>query len=85
MTSFKEAYDKVERRIEDRYGIPVSISDVLDPNTGDFDGVNLAAIQALARRTETLQAENAELRAQNRVLRERLDRLEALVTDGAKQ
>lgn len=41
MTSFKEAYDKVERRIEDRYGIPVSISDVLDPNTGDFDGVKI--------------------------------------------
>jgi hypothetical protein len=41
MTGYKEAYDLVERRIEDRYGIPVSISDVLDPNTGDFDGVRI--------------------------------------------
>lgn len=53
-------------------------------NTGDFDGVNLAAIQALdaqvqemrdqrandARRIEALEAENAELR-------ERLERIEA--------
>jgi hypothetical protein len=36
--SFKEAYDLVERRIEDRYGIGVAISDVQHPNTGDFDG-----------------------------------------------
>ena len=35
---FKEAYDAVERLIEARWGIPVIISDVLDPNTGDFDG-----------------------------------------------
>lgn len=41
MTDFKEAYDRVERRIEDRYGIPVSISDVVDPNTGDFDGTRI--------------------------------------------
>ena len=41
MTPFKEAYDKAERRIEDVYGIPVSISDVLDPNTGDFNGVQI--------------------------------------------
>ena len=27
--------------IEDRYKIPVYISDVLDPNTGDFDGVKI--------------------------------------------
>jgi hypothetical protein len=38
---FKQAFDRVERRIEDRYGIPVSISDVLDPNTGDFDGMKI--------------------------------------------
>jgi hypothetical protein len=44
-------------------------------NMSDFDGVNLAAIQALTRRTEALQAENAELRA-------RLERLEALVARG---
>ena len=41
MTDFKTAFDLVERRIEDRYSIPVSISDVLDPNTGDFDGVKI--------------------------------------------
>lgn len=41
MTSFKEAFDKVEKRIESRYGIPVMISDVLDPNTGDFDGMRI--------------------------------------------
>ncbi|MFL5382848.1 MAG: peptidase S74, partial [Longimicrobiaceae bacterium] len=45
-------------------------------NMSDFDGVNLAAIQALARRTEALQAENAELRA-------RLERLEALLAGAA--
>ncbi len=39
--TFKSAYDAVERRIEARYGIPVSISDVLDPNTGDFDGMRI--------------------------------------------
>ena len=46
-------------------------------NMSDFDGVNLAAIQALTRRTEALQAENAELRA-------RLERLEALVAGERK-
>lgn len=38
---FKSAYDLVVQRIEARYGIPVSISDVLDPNTGDFDGLRI--------------------------------------------
>jgi len=38
---FKSAYDLVVRRIEARYHIPVSISDVLDPNTGDFDGLRI--------------------------------------------
>ena len=41
MTDFKTAYDKVERQIEDRYQIPVSIGDVVDPNTGDFDGMKI--------------------------------------------
>lgn len=40
-THFKTAFDKVERLIEERYRIPVSISDVLDPNTGDFDGMSI--------------------------------------------
>lgn len=41
MTDYKTAYDLAERRIETRYNIPVSISDVLDPNTGDFNGTNI--------------------------------------------
>ena len=36
-----EVFNIIERHIEDRYGIPVMISDVLDPNTGDFDGVQI--------------------------------------------
>ena len=62
-------------------------------NLSDFDGVNLAAIQALARRTEALQAENAALRArvqrleagqaENAELRARLERLEALLAGAA--
>ncbi len=38
---FKSAYDAVEKRIETRYGIPVIIADVLEPNTGDFDGMRI--------------------------------------------
>ena len=41
-------------------------------NMSDFDGVNLAAIQALSARTDRLQAENAELRAQNQGLQQQL-------------
>jgi hypothetical protein len=48
-------------------------------NMSDFDGVNLAAIKALTDRTDRLQAENAQLRAQNQQLEERLSRLEAVV------
>jgi hypothetical protein len=40
--SFEDAFARVERWIERRYGVPVSISDVLDPNTGDFDGLRIA-------------------------------------------
>jgi hypothetical protein len=39
---FKAAFDAVTRRIESRYGVEVRISDVLDPNTGDFDGVAIS-------------------------------------------
>ncbi|HVH13728.1 MAG TPA: tail fiber domain-containing protein [Longimicrobium sp.] len=63
-------------------------------NMSDFDGVNLAAIQALEARTteqaariEALEAENARLREQNAQLRqesartdERLRRIEALLS-----
>ena len=38
LTDFRAAYDRVSARIEERYGVDVTISDVLDPNTGDFDG-----------------------------------------------
>lgn len=38
MHDFKNAFDRLELLIEKRYGLEVSISDVIDPNTGDFDG-----------------------------------------------
>jgi hypothetical protein len=38
---FKRAFDKLELHIETRYKIPVIIADVLDPNTGDFDGAEI--------------------------------------------
>jgi hypothetical protein len=38
MTSFKEAYNKVDQYVEERYKIVSTIGDVIDPNTGDFDG-----------------------------------------------
>lgn len=38
MTDFQQAFNRVELHLEKKYGIEVSISDVLDPNTGDFDG-----------------------------------------------
>jgi hypothetical protein len=53
-------------------------------NMSDFDGVNLASIQALAARTDRLQAENDQLRAQNQQLEARLQRLEALVAGTQK-
>src|ERR1051325_7308012 len=38
MTPFIEAYNIVDKVIETRYGLISTIGDVLDPNTGDFDG-----------------------------------------------
>jgi hypothetical protein len=38
---FKAAFDAVELHLERRYGLPVKIGDVLDPNTGDFDGAQI--------------------------------------------
>jgi hypothetical protein len=38
----RAAFDAVHDLLEARYGIPVRISDVLDPNTGDFNGVEIA-------------------------------------------
>ncbi len=37
----KQAYDRLEQHIEQRYGLPVMISDVVEPNTGDFDGMSI--------------------------------------------
>lgn len=61
--------------------------DSLTINSGDFDGVNLAGIQALDRRTTELREENAALRAEVRALRSanatleaRLARVEALLS-----
>lgn len=58
--------------------------DSLTINSGDFDGVNLAAVQALERRTAEQRAEIDTLRAENRALAERLARVEALLA-GKKQ
>lgn len=51
-------------------------ADTLTINSGDFDGVNLAAVQALEARTagqgariEALERENAALRRENEALR----------------
>ncbi len=38
---FVAAFDLVERRIEERWGIPVIISDVPAPFTGDLDGAEI--------------------------------------------
>ena len=34
-------YNRVEAYVEARYGVPVSIADVIAPNTGDFDGAQI--------------------------------------------
>lgn len=38
---FREVFDLLERHIEERYGVPVVISDVVDPFTGDLDGAEI--------------------------------------------
>jgi hypothetical protein len=38
----REVFDTAERAIEDRWGIPVTISDVANPFTGDLDGERIA-------------------------------------------
>lgn len=37
----RDAFDALERHIEDHYGIPVRIADVRDPFTGDLDGAEI--------------------------------------------
>jgi hypothetical protein len=57
-------------------------SDSTTINMSDFDGVNLAAIQALEARTAELQARTAEvaqLRTELDAAKQRLDQLEAVV------
>ncbi|HWK59494.1 MAG TPA: tail fiber domain-containing protein [Parapedobacter sp.] len=46
-------------------------------NTVDIDGVNMAAIQALEKRTAELKAENEDLKSQLQAAKERLALLEA--------
>jgi len=41
MTTFEDAYRRADRWIEERYGIAVTVGDVLDPNTGDFNGLEI--------------------------------------------
>ena len=38
---FREVFNRLERLIEDRYGLPVVITDVTDPFTGDLDGAQI--------------------------------------------
>ncbi len=38
---YRTLFNQVADHIERRYGLPVVISDVLDPNTGDFNGVRI--------------------------------------------
>jgi len=38
---FREVFDLLERRIEDRWSIPVRVTDVANPFTGDLDGAEI--------------------------------------------
>jgi hypothetical protein len=38
---FRDAFNRVERHIEQHYGLPVVITDVADPFTGDLDGATI--------------------------------------------
>ena len=38
---FREVFNCLERVIEERYGLPVVITDVTDPVTGDLDGAQI--------------------------------------------
>jgi hypothetical protein len=38
---FREAFNRIEAYIEHRYGLPVVITDVPDPFTGDLDGATI--------------------------------------------
>ncbi|WP_353185717.1 tail fiber domain-containing protein [Parapedobacter lycopersici] len=53
-------------------------------NTVDIDGINMAAIQALEKRTATLKAENDQLKTQLATVLERMAALEQRVAEAAK-
>jgi hypothetical protein len=38
---FRAAFNTIERYVEQRYGIPIVITDVPEPFTGDLDGANI--------------------------------------------
>jgi hypothetical protein len=38
---FREVFDLLEKRVEERWGVPVRIRDVPDPFTGDLDGAEI--------------------------------------------
>jgi hypothetical protein len=46
-TRFREVFDLVRGHIERRYGLPVVITDVPDPFTGDLDGAAIMVDHAL--------------------------------------
>jgi hypothetical protein len=37
----KRAFDALEWHVEEKYKVPVIITDVIDPNTGDFNGAEI--------------------------------------------
>lgn len=54
-------------------------------NTIDIDGVNMAAIQALEKRTKQLQEENDQLRARLEALDKRMVSMEKMINNVAKK
>ena len=52
MTDLKQAYTTVAAHIEKDYGVRVKVCDVLDPNTGDFDGEHIYVDFALDAENE---------------------------------
>jgi hypothetical protein len=39
---FRVAFNRLERYIEERWGIPVILTDIADPNTGDLNGATIS-------------------------------------------
>ena len=40
--TFRAAFNRIERFVEERYGIPIIITDVIAPFTGDLDGATIS-------------------------------------------